>query len=320
MTLLPSPFTNKRYLMLLAHFVQNTGGGTGPEEHIRFNGDAGSNYANHNSNNGAIDAVVGNQVVGFFSRTNGFNDKFVVGYIDNNPVGPKYVTGHDNFHVTPLVAYPGAPPDRNESATKWVNAVDPITDIQVGNIIGNIAGCGPGSEAVLLGWSPSDGLTSTANFWQELASSGITQASPTEINVVIPPRRYLWIQCWAKDVNNVVRINLRFNNDSSGYSLRSNLNGAVGGDGTDINETDLNVQSGPTREAYHEHFIINPLNEHKLGIFHGVFNVTLGPGVVPNQNEGTSVYVDSPQITAIKLFDGLGGDWDEAFLKVWGHD
>ena len=322
MILKPTPFTNKRYLMLLAHFVNNTGGGTGPEEQIRFNGDAGTNYANHNSNNGAIDATVINQTLGFFSRTNGFNDKWVVAYIDNNQIGEKTVTGHDNFHVSPLVVYPGQVPSRNESAIKWANVLDPITDMQVGNIIGNIAGCGVGSEAVLLGFDPADGLTDTDNFWRELASVELT--SPADvITAIIPARKYLWVQYYIKAVVGAIEMNETFNSDiGNNYANRRAING--GADVTLGNNDKIDIQSGvPINfKWYGEQFIINKLDEQKLLHQHDSSEIASGAGSVPSRQELVGVWANVvSQITQIDITNLAGGDYGiGSTLKVWGHD
>ena len=320
--LLPSPFPNKRYLMLLIHLINNSGAGTGPEEQIRFNGDGGTNYSNKNSNNGAADATVVSQTVGFFSRTNGFNDKWVVAYIDNDPTGLKIVTGHDNFHATPLVVYPAVTPDRNESAIKWANLVDAITDMRVGNIVGNIAGAGVGSEAVLLGFSPSDGLDATANFWQELASVELT--SPADIlTAIIPPRKYLWVQYYIKAEVASVEFNERFNTDAgNNYATRRSVNGAA--DALAVNNDKIDIQSGvPVGfKWYGEQFIINRQNSQKLVHQHDSSEIASGAASIPSRQELVAVWDNTiAQITQIDISNAAGGDYGiGSVLKVWGHD
>ena len=323
-TLLPSPFPNKRYLMLLVHLVNNTGAGTGPEEQYRFNGDAGNNYASSNANNGAIDAKVGNQNVGHFSRTNGFNDKFVVAYIDNDPVGEKFVQGHDNFHVTPLQVYPAVAPDRNESASKWVNRIDPITDMTVGNLAGNLAGAGVGSEAVLLGFDPADGQTDTANFWRELASVELT--SPADIiTAIIPPTRYLWVQYYFKAEGGTIEMNERFNTDAgNNYANRRSING--GGEVPLGFNDKIDIQSGvPVNwKWYGEQFIVNKQDEQKLLHEHDSSEVAPGgPATAPNRQELVGVWANAlAQITQIDIINAGGsGDYGAgSSIKVWGHN
>lgn len=316
-------FVNKRYLMLLVHLINNTGGGTGPEEQYRFNGDTGSNYASKNSNNGAIDSNVANQNVGHFSRTNGFNDKWIVAYINNNPIGEKMVIGHDNFHVTPLVVYPGIAPDRNESVSKWSNTLDPITDLQVGNITGNIAGAGIGSEAVLLGFDPADGLTDTANFWQSLAS--VELSAPADIiTAIFPARKYLWIQYYFTAVGGTIEINERFNADAgNNYASRRSVN--EGAEVLATNNDKIDVQSGIPVDWrwWGEQFIINKQDEQKLVHEHdGSEPAPGGPGTAPSRQEIVAVWDNvASQITQIDINNLGGGDYGiGSSIKVWGHD
>jgi len=319
--LLPSPFPNKRYLMLLIHLINNTGAGTGPEEHIRFNGDSGPNYSNSNSNNGAIDAKVIDQTVGFFSRTNGFNDKWVVAYIDNNPVGEKLVTGHDNFHVTPLVSYPTSVPDRNESATKWDNVLDPITDMRVGNIIGNIAGAGIGSEAVLLGFDPADALQADANFWRELASNTLLTNSDTLSSLAFPARKYLWVQVHVKAINGTINTGIEFNADvANNYATRQSKNGV---ESTVAGQTSIKVDNTVgTDPRFYEFFVINKIDKQKLTHSHTVERNLVGAGSVPQRQESVSVWDNTvAQITTIILKNFGTGDYElGSTIKVWGHD
>ncbi len=315
-------FVNKRYLMLLVHLVNNTGAGTGPEEQIRFNGDTNTNYAGHNSNNGAVDSPTINGTVGFFSRTNGFNDKWVYAYIDNNPVGEKLVTGHDNFHVTPLVSYPAFAPDRNESTTIWSNVVDPITDLQVGNIVGNVAGAGVGSEAVLLGFDPADGLDDTANFWQSLASVELT-APADIITANFPARKYLWIQYYFTVVGGSVEINERFNADAgNNYASRRSINGGV--DVLATNNDKIDIQSGIPVDWrwWGEQFIVNKQDEQKLVHEHDGSEVAPGGLTIPSRQEIVAVWDNVvSQITTITMDNLAGGDYGiGSTLKVWGHD
>jgi hypothetical protein len=310
--------------MLLVHLVNNTGGGTGPEEHIRFNGDAGSNYAGANSNNGAIDSAVTNQTVNFFSRTNGFNDKWIYAYIDNNPTGEKLMTGHDHFHVTPLVSYPGTVPDRNESKNKWTNVLDPITDILVGNIIGNIAGCGVGSEAVLLGFDPADGGDASLNFWQELASVEITSPAGV-ITATFPAKKYLWIQYYFKGINGTVEFNETFNSDAgNNYCSRRRINGNPPADVPATNNDKIDIQSGVPLGFtwYGEQFIINKQDKQKLVHEHDSSRISAGLSF-PSRQEIVAVWDNTAsQITRIDIDVGLApGDYDiGSTLKVWGHD
>ena len=304
---------NVRYYMLLSRlFKTNNFADSG----YTVNLDGASNYANRASIDGGADFTFAPETK---MGDDGFNDNkpiFRVDYLDNNPTNERLLTGHV---VQQNTAGPTNPPRRVEAVGKWDNVLDQITSIQVVND-SPTANYIAGSELVVLGFDPSDGLSDSSNFWTELASSGITQASPTQINVVFPAKKYLLIQCWAHRVAGGVRINLRYNNDAGlKYSLRTSSDG--GGDVTDTLANDLNVQSGPEVSAYHEHFVINEQAEEKIGIFHSSFIPTLGAGTAPTRNEGVSKFSDtSVQITALKFLDGLGGDWDDAFLKVWGHD
>ncbi|MCH7590743.1 hypothetical protein IIB34_06875 [PVC group bacterium] len=321
--LLPSPFANKRYLMLLVHLVNNTGSGTGPEEHIRFNGDAGANYSNGNNFNGQIpDSFVVNQSLGFFSRSNGFNDKWVVAYIDNNPVGEKLVSGHDNFHVTPLVSYPTSVPDRNESKIKWSNVLDPITDILVGNIIGNIAGGGIGSEAVLLGFDPADALQADANFWRELASNTLLIKGDTLSSGAFPARKYLWVQIHVKAINGTINTGIEFNSDvGANYGTRQSKNGVESTvPGQNSIKVDVTVGTDP---RFYEFFIINKIDKQKLGHNHTIERNLVGAGSVPQRQESVFVWDNTvAQITTIDASNvGGGGDYEVgSTIKVWGHD
>jgi len=301
----------KRYLMVL---LRSLGTSADANMLLQFNGDTGNNYSSRNSLNGGVDVGVASTSAIIVGGDNDFDPDFGVVYIDNNPNGEKLVTGHD---CEQAVAGAGNVPNRREAIGKWDNALDQITTVTLSTT--TAVTWNTGSEVVVLGFDPADLLDDTANFWEELASSPITQASPTQINVVFSARKYLWIQCWARKAVGGVRINLRYNNDSTTkYSLRSSSDGGV--DGFDTNETDLNVQAGPTMDAYHEHFVVNEQTEEKLGIFHSNFNGSSGAGIAPNRNEGVSKYIEATaQITALKLFDALGADWDDAFLKVWGH-
>jgi len=318
-TITVSSLPNKRYYMVLMSLLAE-GGNTNAK--LRFNGDSGNNYARSNSINGAVDNKAGNQneVTINFGGAN-ITNKWIYMYIDNNPNGEKLLTAH---YLQQEVGS-GTAPTRTESIGKWILKDIPDNVISQIQILTDGAGSqySIGSEMVVLGFDPADGLDSTFNFWQELANVELaTQADILTAN--FSARKYLWVQIHVKAIDGTIDTRIQFNGDvGTNYANRQSKNGGADtttGNPATSTQPDVTIGDEP---RFYEFFIVNETNEEKLGINHTVEQTGPGAGNIPQRQESVFKWINViAQITTIDV-KNQGGTGDYATgskITVWGHD
>ena len=328
-----SGLADKRYYMFLFNdLTEGTRTGAG----LRFNSDAGTNYAHRISDVGGAGAPsTGRTSIGVRSNSYGYDDGFAVGYVSNLTAKEKLIISHFGGEG----AYPNIntkiPPRRQETVGKWVptTASNVINEFTMVN--GESGDYKTGTEMVVLGWDQAD--THTTNFWEELASAELSSASMRIDSGTFTAKKYLWIQIY-----NPVKISggnsyVYFNNVVTGttHSGRSNTNGRnptnqssqsdyelTSSNGSIINH-DVSA-SGTGTGMFTNMFMINNASKEKLSIVHSVSGWTnAGSGVAPARFEcvgkwaNTTDAITSVQCgsTSVSTYMGAGST-----IKVWGSD
>jgi len=306
-----SSLPDKRYYMFLYSGVPSGD----VDVLIRFNSDSGNNYAYRKSDDGLAD---GTNVPASFQIAGDSNisgQHLSVGYTANLSTNEKLSLAH--FGGT-SAAGAGTAPNRQESASKWVNTSAAINKFDLINL--SSGDLGSGSELVVLGWDPAD--THTNNFWEELASVELGSPADQISSGTITAKKYLWIQCWIKnDSANDITGLLRFNNDTgTNYSSRYSING--GTDVTRTSRTYIDSTGGSQEATLINAFIINNASNEKLMIGHNIGSSTAGAANAPNRREWVGKWANtSNQITEIDVEQLDAGDLASgSILKVWGAD
>lgn len=315
-TITVSGLTDKRYYMVLQSITRS--GGLSPDGTRLGNGsaDSGNNYATRYSNNGGADVpnTNNNQAIDYTPSVSN-DDSFAVQYISN-------LSGNEKLWIKQRVGRQavgaGTAPNRSENYAKWVNTSNPMDVFQTTNVA-DVGSYESGSEAVVLGWDPTD--THTNNFWEELFSETLTSNASGFSTGPISAKKYLWLQFYQVGMtgNSI----WTFNSDTSAsYARRHEING--GADATVVNQTNLiNVLTGGTGDlgTLTNAFIVNNSANEKLITFSTTFFVTSGAGTAPQRIEGVCKWDDvAAQITSIQVNDTGTGFNAPSFLKIWGAD
>tara|TARA_B110001454_G_scaffold210282_1_gene224640 strand:+ start:10 stop:1095 length:1086 start_codon:yes stop_codon:yes gene_type:complete len=308
-----SSLSDKRYYMVL-HDVKPSGS---VWTENTFNNDiTGGNTANRRSVDGGTDALQtsANYIYTSASQT---TPMFGVYNIANLAGKEKLQIYHNVMGNT---AGAGTAPRRYEASGKWDNTSNPISTFNLHN--GNASGdFGIGSEAVVLGWDPTD--THTTNFWEELASVDLSGGAANNIDSgTITAKKYLWVQYYTEQSTDSDFL-ITFNgDDSSGnYARRYSNDG-----GTDITSgTSQNNFTQVSRTAnlpqFTNMFIINNSANEKLIIAHTVYQMTAGEETAPARWEAVGKWDNtSEQITSMNIKSGSGNLASKTILKVWGSD
>jgi len=118
-------FTAKKYLWVQ---LWKKGSGTANDQHLRFNGDTGTNYSSRQSVNGAADGTVTSSAIAFGRPVYSHGDEgFFNCFIINNTSNEKLGIWH---HIIPETAGAGTAPVRSEGVSKWANTSNQITQIE----------------------------------------------------------------------------------------------------------------------------------------------------------------------------------------------
>ena len=312
-----SSLPDKRYYMFLYSGVPSGD----VDVLLRFNSDSGSNYAYRKSDDGASDAT--NTSASFqLAGDSGITGQHLsVGYTANLSTKEKLSLAHFGGTST---AGAGTAPNRQESASKWVNTSAAINKFDLVNL--SSGDYGSGSELVVLGWDPAD--THTTNFWEELASVTLGSDGDVLSSGTFTAKKYLWVQAFIKNSGTSARYNteMTFNGDTgSNYSERRSLDGAS--DATSTSQTKI-MNSGVTGSDDDlwclNMFVVNNSATEKLCIGHGFDTYAgSGAGTAPSQRfEKVAKWANtSSQITNITITNSDTSNYDAiSELRVWGSD
>ncbi len=317
-TITVSGLPDKRYYMVLQSITRS--GGLSPDGTRLGNGsaDSGNNYATRYSNNGGADIpnTSNNQGIDYTPSVSN-DDSFAVQYITNLSDKEKL---WQKFRVGRQAVGAGSTPNRSENAAKWANTANLMDVFQTINIA-DVGSYELGSEAVVLGWDPSD--THTTNFWEELGSDTLTSVGDNLSTGTISARKYLWIQTHTiADSGTNHSCRMTFNDDNaSNYSARWSTNGAS--DSSSTSRVDIfNTPSDSSTSVFTNWFVINTSANEKLVRLHTILQSTAGAGNAPDRTEVAAKWVNtSAQITKIDFDNTSAGDMAiGSTIKVWGSD
>jgi|LWDU01.1.fsa_nt_gi hypothetical protein len=308
-----SSLPDKRYYMILRD-LQDTGGTI--DHYIRMGNstiDTGSNYAVRVSQNGGADSTLTSQTnfYDFYARAS--YPKFSMGYLANLAGKEKLYTGHI---VEQNTAGAGNVPARHEIVGKWSNTSNPMDIHRSWNQSGT-GSYASGSEVVVLGWDDTD--THTTNFWEELASVEGDGSSATLDSGTITAKKYLWVQSFTEpSINSTSQ--WQVNSDTgANYTERISTDGSV--DGTNVNNTVINIANTSPYPSFANIFIINNSANEKLFIGNWVGQNTAGAGNAPMRRENASKWVTTgSQITSIQNVLSGGVHGSNSIIKVWGSN
>ena len=311
-TITVSSIADKRYYMILGD-LQDTGGNINTL--LRFNSDAGSNYAYRYSDDGGTDSALTSQGDNRIWIAEQSAPIFHVGYAANRSANEKLVINHS---VTEQAAGEATAPSRMEFTGKWDNTSNAIDTV---SMINSKAGSyNTGSEVVVLGWDPAD--THTNNFWTELADASWSSGSSFDTGT-FTAKKYLWVQGWVDSATTnyypLIDVGNGTLDTGSNYALRRSYDGAT--DVTSTSRASWEIEmSGTASPKYFNLFIINNASNEKLGIMHAIAQLTAGAGTAPSRRETVCKWDNtSNQINIIGL-KTTTGDFTGGQIKVWGAD
>ena len=290
--------------------------------------DTGTNYAFRRSLNGALDVTVTNAIRMLGDSWNGnagtADPIWTVFYVDNSPIGEKLASSHSMQQENPGA---GNFPERNETVGKWDQVTGQIDRFRAFITAGN--NWNTGTEMIVLGFDPADGLNANANYWQKLASTETITLSEY-LEVSFTPTKYLWVQASYLANSNVsgVQWNTRMGTTTIdtgvNYAYRQSRDG-----GAEIVLGSQNRINGglmvANERAFVNMFITNEDNQEKLLIGHLVGNRTNGAGNIPQRTEFVGKFVNptgpNDQIDIIRVGDEFSaGEILDGSLTVWGHN
>jgi hypothetical protein len=306
------PVATKKYYMVLSYQKKIVA----TSSSLEISGITTTDYSVRRSIDGGADVGVGSSSLGLCH--DGFADPeplFRVDYIQNvlqfERLGYAHFTAQGG-------AGAGVVPRRGEIVGKLAELITPITSIALRTPTGG--NFQVGTEIVVLGWDPADGLTTTSNFWQELANVTLGAPNATlDSGVINPTKKYLWVQAWL-DKTSALTTGLQFNLDGgANYADRISSNGAA--DVTTPNLTEIGIDSSSANPTLFNGFIINEQNDEKLVIGHIINQSAPGAGNAPDRKEIAGKWTDTAsQITSIQ-FKATGDTFPIGTrIKVWGHD
>ena len=307
---------NKRYLMVLIRYiaigeVRNS---------VAFNDVRGTFYTRrYTFNGGAEQTLLSTDSIldGSTPITN--TQGFIVMWIDNNPNGEKLVQGYE---VERNTLGSGFAPNRLEFTGKFTQTT-PITKVEHIND-GGTGDLGAGTEIIVLGFDPTDGLEATADFWQSLFTPVELAVQGDELNTgVFSAKKYMWLEAFVKNIGSITP-RLRVGNTTvdvgNNYANRQSVNG--GADGLSTSSNQINLSETGSYNYYIELFIVNFSTGEKLMIVWSIGQSALGPAVVPTRVQAVSKWVNLvSQIDTIRVYNDSSGDLAiGSILKGWGHN
>jgi len=307
-----SSLSDKRYYMILNNYAANI------DNHIRFNNDSGTNYAQRRSDDGSESSNASQNKISINANAGGTNARFSVGYVANLATKEKLF---QSWTIRQQTAGSGTAPSRTEAIGKHAQTSNPIDQMTIVNTGGNFP---IGAELVVLGWDPAD--THTSNFWEELDSVDLSGGAATTLTTnTFTPKKYLWIQGFA---DKSVAVTPRFRVGNAGtidtgtnYARRRSENG--GADATSINADGIYVEGGvPNGSTFFNFFIVNNASNEKLMIWNYCSINTVGAGGAPDRGEGVAKWTDTTnQITDFQIYNAGGTNFGtNSILKVYGSD
>ena len=307
---------NKRYYMTLTHLLDN---GSAIDAYFRFNDDTNNNYYNRQMQRGGADST--NSTDGMTLTGGNASDIFGVQYISNKADKQKLMINPATFYGNGAVS--NTAPDKHETAGLWNESSNAINKITVHNY--SAGSYDTNSEVVVLGYDPTD--TGTNDFWTEITPQGgvkLSSAGDTLTTGTIASYKYLWLQAYVENSNNVA-YNVRFNGVAgSDYTQRYNVNG--GADPTPITVSDaifcLLTSAGSSsvgHPMFLNMFIVNVAGKEKLVIGHSVGG-SAGAGNAPDRMDTAGKWNNTDAITQIDIVNDVGSaDYTtSSVLKVWG--
>ena len=302
-----SNLADKRYLMVLTHGI-NLNAGTNLTSGFRLNGDTSDNYAfNYQFNNGT-NTTANSNTWGFLNNTGGYPVRsFAVTHIANKSDSEKLCISNGMSSNN----------RRTESVTKWANATDSVDEFNFYDV--NPNSMASGSEAVVLGWDPSD--THTDSFWEELDSVTSTGSeSGTWTSNTFTPKKYLWIQTFFTGCSSDP--NFRFGtggtiDTGSNYTYNYAINGASDSTAT---TTSLNVGSTYTGIGFCNTFIVNASGNEKLIIHHVARQDSTGQNAPSYRFESGGKWANNGQIDKVQWYKSVITFGAGCKMKIWGAD
>ena len=314
-----SSLPDKRYYK---YFLDTTGVSANFTNHLRLNGDTGSNYSKRYSVNGGGDSTQVNYTSLFLgiNGTAATTPNFTMGYLSNLSTKEKLGFSHS---VRQLTAGAGTAPHRDEIVHKHAQTTNPINSITATST--SASTFNTGTELVVLGWDPAD--THTTNFWEELADVTAGSNVQTLSTGTFTAKKYLWIQAsWLAAGTSRPNIRLGSTTLDTGSNYADRNSDTGGADVTSVNQSEAEIGiggGGSGTRYFFNGFIINNAANEKLGIFHSVWGSTAGAGAAPNRTENTFKWANtSNQCNILALYDttvstaiGTGSQ-----IKVWGSD
>ncbi len=298
-----SGLTEMSHLMVLNDIRYS--GSANMRSSMQFNGDTAGNYSWTTSEvYGADSSATGQTAV----RNSGADtwDMFVVGFIENIEDKEKLVTS-----ATVGAGNSGNnPPNRYETAGKWANTSDQITEYsQYNDYTGDY---GADSEVVVLGWT--DGDDTGTPFWTELATQTVSNSS---FDLSFTAKKYLWLQYSVNLTSGSGNMLMRMNSDTgSNYNLRAAYDG---GAGYTQNRSEINVWDPIANGVYYNVFILNIDGNPKLIIMDSTYATTDGTSATaPRRATHDWKIENTSQIT--RWQDTAGSASYDGTLTVWGSD
>jgi len=308
---------NKKYLMIL-RYVKSSGNTIVIN---KLNGTSGNEYSLRWSENDGTEQTAVNQSTVMYDTGGDAGDKFDVTYISNLSGNEKLAIGHQ---TNTDGSGAGVTPVKGETVWKWANTSEPIDQITTLNT-GQSGDYMAGSEVVVLGYDPT--ATETANFWEELASVDLSGgASDTLSSGTISKKKYLWVQGYIEQSNNVA-YNIRFNGQAgSNYALRYAVNGnQTKGNISDTDSIYAILTDGGSSSisdpVFFNMFIVNAEGREKPVILQSIAH-DHGDSYAWRMNVAGKWQETGEQIDTIDIVNDVsGGDYTTtSFMKVWGHD
>ncbi len=303
----------KRWLMVI---MRSTGNPFDVNMFLRFNGDNGNNYASRVNSNGGVDLASTSVSAIIVGGDNDFDPDFAMAYIDNNPVGEKLVIAHDCEQ-----ALAGSNiPNRRESVGKWSNLTDQITTVTLSTITAQVWNVG--SEVIVLGFDPNDGLEAPANFWQPLAGVTLSANNVQLSSGVFTSKKYLWVEAFTVGTlgtsENLFRVGNTTIDVANNYSDRFSRDGGADAGFAVTSRIDSSKQQDDNK--FTEFLIVNEQTREKLAIGHTVLSSTVGPANATQRQEMVGKWNNVASQIDIVAFDTLGAYGVGSQIKVWGHD
>jgi len=321
----------KSNLMVLVHLVQDSANtSANPNFYIGLGYgsiDVGSNYTYRRSHGGSEDSTpsINHTSIGGWGE---YGEYFLLMTIRNVATKEKLV-----FIDSAAAGGLGArAPNRTEIIAKWANTDNQLDKIQIKNT--SAGNYGIGSEVVVLGCDDDEEITwnnSQANFWQELATTNLTEASSTLSTGVFTTKKYLWFQVSCPSTSGTADATMQNGNGTidtgNNYYMKWNIDG--GSTGTSGNSGGGNTHhdgvmnlGGSTPAKFGDTFCVNKADKEKLFIPHRLTLSATGSATVPSRGEGVHKWVNTTDQIDIMTYTKYSSQTFAAGsrFRVWGGD